>query len=265
VQTINQLRILCNHGNLVTAGSSDPVASEPQWLLPPPLSLTPAESPSPSPSPDGLSLQAETAGLRLSPGYDDTSQNEDFMDFNLDHQGEALLEPENMSSKIAAVVSDIESHKNKSIVFSFWVKTLDFVATNLHRRDVRFVRLDGSMNAVSRTRALDSFRDDPEVRTLLMTTGAGAVGLNLTVAKHIHLVEPQWNPMIEVQAIGRAHRYGQDSQVTVFRYIMENSIEKHVQARSLLKLQLAEITLDKKRRDGEFGLKERIMQLQAIL
>lgn len=50
--------------------------------------------------------------------------------------------------------------------------------------------------------------------------------LNLTVASRIHLIEPQWNPMVEVQAIGRAHRYGQTKKVLVFRYIMEGTIEE---------------------------------------
>jgi SWI/SNF-related matrix-associated actin-dependent regulator of chromatin subfamily A3 len=73
-----------------------------------------------------------------------------------------------------------------------------------------------------------------------MTLGTGAVGLNnLSVANNVHIVEPQWNPAVENQAIARILRLDQQRPVTVFRYIMAKSVEKSVQTKQLRKLQLA--------------------------
>ncbi|KAI1395251.1 DNA repair protein rad5 [Hypoxylon fuscum] len=73
-----------------------------------------------------------------------------------------------------------------------------------------------------------------------MTLGTGAVGLNLAVATRIYLLEPQWNPSVEKQAFGRAVRLGQTEQVTIIRYIMENTVEDgNVWSRQRNKLQLA--------------------------
>jgi len=59
-----------------------------------------------------------------------------------------------------------------------------------------------------------------------MTLGTGAVGLNLTVANRVHILEPQWNPSIEKQAIGRVMRLGQEKQVAIVRYIVEHTVEQ---------------------------------------
>lgn len=74
-----------------------------------------------------------------------------------------------------------------------------------------------------------------------MTLGTGAVGLNLFTASRIHVVEPQWNPAVESQAIGRAVRLGQTREVTVIRYLMEETVEVvNVQTNQWEKLRLAE-------------------------
>ncbi|KAF8247265.1 hypothetical protein K440DRAFT_308066 [Wilcoxina mikolae CBS 423.85] len=170
------------------------------------------------------------------------------------------------STKISAVINEIRGTiaEGKSIVFSYWTRTLNLLGNELSSLGMAYVRLDGSLNAASRKGVIDKFRGDPGVRILLMTTGAGAVGLNLTVANYIHLIEPQWNPMVETQAIGRAHQLGQQKPVTVFRYVTARSIEETVQSRRLMKLQLAELTLN-----AEDGAKaqvvNRIQSLRALL
>jgi SNF2 family DNA or RNA helicase len=74
-----------------------------------------------------------------------------------------------------------------------------------------------------------------------MTLGTGAVGLNsLSVANRIHLIEPQWNPSVEAQAIGRVVRLGQQRAVTVVRYTMNKTVEKNVQNKQFRKLRLAD-------------------------
>ena len=82
------------------------------------------------------------------------------------------------------------------------------------------------MTPSERHQQLLRFQNDKSVTVLLMTLGTGAVGLNLTIATRIYILEPQWNPSIEKQAIGRAVRLGQDKKVTVVRFIVQESVEQ---------------------------------------
>lgn len=82
------------------------------------------------------------------------------------------------------------------------------------------------MSLPERRSAILEFQQNPTIPVLLMTLGTGAVGLNLTVANRVHILEPQWNPSIEKQAIGRVVRLGQEKSITVIRYIVENSVEQ---------------------------------------
>ncbi|TGO20050.1 hypothetical protein BTUL_0001g00570 [Botrytis tulipae] len=72
-----------------------------------------------------------------------------------------------------------------------------------------------------------------------MTTGTGAEGLNITVANYVYILEPQCNPMVEAQAIARVQRIGQNRDVKIFRCIVEDTVEKGVQARQSRKLDYA--------------------------
>ena len=109
---------------------------------------------------------------------------------------------------------------------------------------IEYVRIDGAIPTNQRNRIIKQFQEDQSTNLLLMTTGTGAVGyktsivtlilvyadwfhrLNLTAATRVHLLEPQWNPAIEAQAIGRALRLGQTRTVTIIRYVMEKTIEE---------------------------------------
>ncbi|KAK9422049.1 hypothetical protein SUNI508_05057 [Seiridium unicorne] len=129
---------------------------------------------------------------------------------------------------------------DRHLVFSFWRKSLDAVGEILHSNNIRFAQLDGSVSRAQRKRALESFRDDEDVRVLLATFGTGSTGLNnLSLASTIHILEPQWNPSIESQAIGRIFRHGQKNRVRVVRYIMKDSIEEGVESRQFRKIEIA--------------------------
>ncbi|KAM0496298.1 hypothetical protein ACHAP8_007559 [Fusarium lateritium] len=73
---------------------------------------------------------------------------------------------------------------------------------------------------------LKEFRQDPDLKVLLISINTGAVGLTLTEANIVHIVEPQWNPTIEEQAIARVVRMGQMKPVTVYKYIVNESVEQ---------------------------------------
>ncbi|KAH8662435.1 SNF2 family N-terminal domain-containing protein [Xylariales sp. PMI_506] len=152
------------------------------------------------------------------------------------------LKVDSYPSKILSLLNDIEMHHEeaKCVVFSFWKTTLDITEQALKSRNIEFIRVDGSMTPKARGKALKNFHERTTSRVLLITFSTGAAGLNdLTVAHRIHILEPQWNPAVEDQAIGRVLRIDQDRQVVVIRYTMQHSIEEIVQKRKSHKLLLA--------------------------
>jgi hypothetical protein len=100
------------------------------------------------------------------------------------------------------------------------------IQVGLDEAGIRHVRVDGSMKTDQRHAALERFRKDPGVLVILLTISCGGVGLDLTLASRIHLVEPQWNPAAEKQAMARVYRMGQTKPVVAMRYIMRDSIEE---------------------------------------
>ncbi|KAJ5214568.1 hypothetical protein N7449_001737, partial [Penicillium cf. viridicatum] len=103
--------------------------------------------------------------------------------------------------------------------------TLYIVAELLSSNGIKYSMIEGTLSLSRRLQELQRYQDQKETNVLLMTLGTGAVGLNLTTSSRIYLLEPQWNPSIEAQAIGRALRLGQVSNVTIVRYIMEGTVE----------------------------------------
>ena len=112
------------------------------------------------------------------------------------------------------------------MVFSSWTKTFDLLQPELTGRSIRCVRLDGSLSTASRDRVLRVFRDNPEIAVLLATITCGGIGLNLTAASRAYIIEPQWNPMSESQALDRIHRLGQRKEVFTTRYLIRGTWEE---------------------------------------
>ncbi|KAF2492652.1 hypothetical protein BU16DRAFT_620011 [Lophium mytilinum] len=163
---------------------------------------------------------------------------------NDEFQLEGMCEPhwtEHYPSKLLRLLSDLrEDPTHKSIVFSSWKKTLGVVGRLLDIHGIRFDIIDGTLSLPKRIKVLKDFRSPDGANILLMTLGTGAVGLNLAIASRVYLLEPQWNPHIESQAIGRVLRLGQTAQVVIIRYIMRNTIEEsNVLSKQEKKRQLA--------------------------
>lgn len=136
-----------------------------------------------------------------------------------------------------------------SVVFSGWTTHLDLIeiALNHCSPPLLFTRLDGRMTRRERTRALDTFREDPSIPIILVSIAAGGLGLNLTSGSHVYVMEPQFNPAAEAQAVDRVHRLGQKREVVVSRFIMHNSFEEKMLELQRKKTQLAEMSLSKEK------------------
>jgi SNF2 family DNA or RNA helicase len=133
------------------------------------------------------------------------------------------------SGKFETVLQDMESvisEGHKILVFSSFVKHLDLYAGELKKKRIKFAMLTGA--STNREKIVNSFQNDPGNKIFLISLKAGGVGLNLTAADYVFILDPWWNPASEMQAMNRAHRIGQDKSVFVFRYITSNSIEEKI-------------------------------------
>ncbi|KAJ6131515.1 DNA excision repair protein ERCC-6-like 2 [Penicillium sp. IBT 18751x] len=158
---------------------------------------------------------------------------------------------------------------DKVLVFSHSVRLLRMLQTLFNHTSYNVSYLDGSMSYEDRAKAVDDFNSDPAQFVFLISTKAGGVGLNITSANKVVVVDPNWNPSYDLQAQDRAYRIGQTRDVEVFRLVSAGTIEEIVYARQIYKQQQAEIgynasserryfkgVQEKKDQKGEiFGLK----------
>ncbi|KAM4057430.1 type III restriction enzyme, res subunit [Hirsutella rhossiliensis] len=173
--------------------------------------------------------------------------------------------PQNLfSTKLSAVMQNVAKcgPDVKHIVFSYWTSTLDPLAQLLDEGGVAYVQIDGRTSYYARSNHLKAFREEPRLTVLLMSIETGALGLNLTVANQVHIVEPQWNPSVEEQAVARALRMGQTKEVTILRYIMRNTIEENIVQLQKKKRTLARFAFDSGTEDA-WGKK--IEELKFVL
>mmetsp|Transcript_33105 Transcript_33105/g.53502 ORF Transcript_33105/g.53502 Transcript_33105/m.53502 type:complete len:229 (+) Transcript_33105:3-689(+) len=134
------------------------------------------------------------------------------------------------SSKVDALMRHIReireaSNQHKAIIFSQYTGMLDIVEWRLNKLGLKTVKLSGSLSVKQRVSVLAAFRGDSSVAAILMSLKAGGEGLNLQEASHVFLLDPWWNPAVEMQAIQRAHRIGQTREVQAVRFITEDTIE----------------------------------------
>ncbi|THH09193.1 hypothetical protein EW145_g2187 [Phellinidium pouzarii] len=139
--------------------------------------------------------------------------------------------------------NDINDGIVKTVVFSQWTTMLDKIEDALEAAGIRYDRLDGTMKRDERTRAMDALKNDPGCEVLLVSLKAGGVGLNLTSAQRVYLMDPYWNPAVENQAVDRIHRLGQTRPVTTVKLIIENTIEARLLEVQRKKTELANLTL----------------------
>ncbi|KAI1371062.1 SNF2 family N-terminal domain-containing protein [Hypoxylon crocopeplum] len=164
------------------------------------------------------------------------------------------------SAKIRQLISLLheEVHEHKFIVFSQFTSMLDLVEPFFRKEGIRYTRYDGSMKNDAREAALGSLRKDPRTRVLLCSLRCGALGLNLTAASRVVILEPFWNPFVEEQAIDRVHRLTQTVDVVVYKLTIENSVEERILELQQKKRLLAQTAIEggSRKEALKLGLKE---------
>jgi SNF2 family DNA or RNA helicase len=145
------------------------------------------------------------------------------------------------SGKFETVLSDIENvvtEGHKILVFSSFVMHLKLFAEALDKKNISFLMLTGA--SVNREKIINSFQNEVSNKVFLISLKAGGVGLNLTSADYVFILDPWWNPASEMQALSRAHRIGQDKNVFVYRYISSGTLEEKIIKLQEKKSKLAE-------------------------
>ena len=128
--------------------------------------------------------------------------------------------------EITRSIDSIVAEGHKILIFSSFVKHLKIVAGYLEGNQIPFEMLTGS--TVNRKEVVEHFQSDSTVKVFLISIKAGGVGLNLTAADYIFILDPWWNPAVENQAISRAHRIGQDKNIFVYRFISLGTVEEKI-------------------------------------
>jgi len=137
---------------------------------------------------------------------------------------------ENHSIKLDELAREITENigNHKALIFSQFLGMLALIKAKLHELGVKFEYFDGSTSAPDREKAIQNFQNDDEVRVFLISLKAGGVGLNLTAADYVYIVDPWWNPAVEQQAIDRTHRIGQTKNIFAYRMICKDTIEDKI-------------------------------------
>ena len=136
----------------------------------------------------------------------------------------------NHSIKLDELAREITENigDHKALIFSQFLGMLALIRERLKELDVKYEYFDGSTSAIERERAIQSFQNDDSCRVFLISLKAGGVGLNLTAADYVYIVDPWWNPAVEQQAIDRTHRIGQTKNIFAYRMICKDTIEDKI-------------------------------------
>ncbi|GAM84556.1 hypothetical protein ANO11243_025520 [Dothideomycetidae sp. 11243] len=154
----------------------------------------------------------------------------------------------------------------RSVVFSGWTQYLDLISLALTESNIPHLRLDGKLSVRSRTAVLSQFRTDPSIQVLLVSIRAGGQGLNLTAASKVYVMEPQFNPGVEMQAVDRVHRLGQTRKVEIVKFVMADSFELRIIKLQEQKMRLAREAFGEAggKGEGEKTARERMEGLRSL-
>ena len=139
-------------------------------------------------------------------------------------------------------VNDDTTNHSKCLIFAQFTKSLDVVENLVLKPlmpSLRYVRIDGRTDAKHRAKIVDAFQSDDSIRCMLLTSKIGSLGLNLQAADTVIFLENDWNPFVDLQAMDRSHRIGQQHHVKVYRLITEGSIEEDIMAMQKVKIAMS--------------------------
>jgi len=160
-----------------------------------------------------------------------------------------LANPEDTSTSgkfedVTSYLHTLVKSNKKVLIFSSFVSHLKLYINWCTDQNIGYTQLTGQTKSADREKAVHQFQNNPDVSLFFISLKAGGVGLNLTKASYVVILDPWWNPSIEKQAIARAHRIGQTQNVMVTRFITQNTIEEKILQLQKKKMQLSDEIID---------------------
>jgi non-specific serine/threonine protein kinase len=136
----------------------------------------------------------------------------------------------NVSVKLEEIGREITENisNHKALIFSQFLGMLALIKEKMKELGVDYEYFDGSSTVAEREKAITRFQNDENCRVFLISLKAGGVGLNLTAADYVYIVDPWWNPAVEQQAIDRTHRIGQTKNIFAYRMICTDTVEDKI-------------------------------------
>ncbi|UYQ92754.1 SNF2 family helicase [Chitinophaga horti] len=136
----------------------------------------------------------------------------------------------NHSVKLHELTREITENigNHKVLIFSQFLGMLGLIREKLEHQHIKYEYFDGSTSSMDREKAIQNFQNNEECRVFLISLKAGGVGLNLTAADYVYIVDPWWNPAVEQQAIDRTHRIGQTKNIFAYRMICKDTVEEKI-------------------------------------
>lgn len=173
-----------------------------------------------------------------------------FASFSKDSELLSLpLSSKTTGSKINVLIPlllEFHAMGEKVVLVSNYAQTLDFLETVLLKLNLQYCRLDGSTPGKARDKLVIDFNKCPTFKVFLLSAKAGGVGLNLVGASRLILFDNDWNPLVDLQAMARVHRYGQKKPVFIYRLFTTGAIDEKIFQRQLMKNNLSDMFLDEK-------------------
>jgi len=255
-RAIGLLKRLCNHPLLAL-----PLSKPGAWKEL--MSEATSASWSKRPGDEGVEAGEEVAKLPEAAGAaiaDDAraGRSAEAMLRRLGRSTEELLAQSGKLRCMALLLPALAAKGHRTLVFSQSLKMLDLVQICVLRpHGLRCLRMDGQTDPRLRAEKVRKFQEQRDrFQCMLLTTGVGGVGLNLTGADRVVLVDPAWNPATDAQAVDRAYRIGQDREVRVYRLVMSGLIEDKMLRLQLFKMILTQTALEASQQASLFTARE---------
>lgn len=190
-------------------------------------------------------LQALVGGDDVERGDGSDIEREERGDIEREERGDDTSLSYKLDAITRIVAAILASTDELVLVISTYTQILNFLGKLCDARNWGYFRLDGSTDVAQRQSLVNAFnaRLTPK-RLFLLSARAGGVGLNVTGASRVVMVEPAWNPAIDAQSVARSWRFGQTRTVFVYRVFLSGSIEEVILQRQLLKKDIADVAVD---------------------
>ena len=178
---------------------------------------------------------------------------------------EDLIKASGKLMVLDAMLAKLKSQGHKVLLFSTMTLILDMIEDYLMLRNYGYVRLDGNIRLEARKENIKRFNENSDIFLFLISTRAGGVGLNLAAADTVIIYDSDWNPQMDIQAMARCHRIGQERPVVIYKLCTKGTIDEAIMTRAESKRVLEKMVISKKIQGFNLHLKGTLIELRRFL